>query len=956
MYSLLLSCLLFQFSIVLESQQPSTTPKPYEPAEQDTTPASTLDTLSKQAPPGMRRADPPEVLRTQYQVIDNNYNLTPNEYVRQYLHTWLGMGKHDELRFVKKRTYNSSQYDTAYYYQQYHKGIKVYGADMLINGKGGKVAGVIDWDLARGIDVDTNKCISLEHAFEIAIAKTKEQEKNEIIPDDWPDFFKNRFKPENRRANSSFYRHEIASPLVTEEEAARGIRNNNYVACYVLIVSTYAPLNGGGLIFYISLKDGEIIKFGSAGLESCSGCPSLPTGVNTITTSDHPCLKKCLNKNNGDNADTDPTCTLLPQPSDGCGSSYSSTKVPTLFYGCRSITAQQCGDAFKLLSDAATYAPIEVSLACNTAISGNTLPKDIKIKSDDNCLFKDLGVLDNHHDLSGVTAYWAAHKVYAFYKENGIDSYDDAGSLLRIHLNSGLTVNNAVWWPSPTTHCSGYTDANTIQIGAAYSSTIWPNVSVDVIGHEFTHGFLYNYIGFPSNYIQSRALHEGIADIMGDFVEHWCVNNQHLTNWDWIHGEDNRNAPVRYADCPSASQVPIGGGYMSQADTYKGTTWLNSESLSDQTKTAYIKAGVVAYWAFMLGEGCSGGVSTGVNELGDAYTVNKLGMSNFKSLIFKTFERLSENKFTFIDYPIFMAATDQAAIDVFGECSQNYKNVVDAWYAVGLGEQYQQDANCLCEVNGGDINHDSYYINSVTLGNTTRITFDDDGYCICLSGNSNEQFTAMRGCYFDPELIAKHGDNTIYGTTMDPLYWKIWIDNNYDGDFSPSEIVYTHFDNGLYLPISLPPILDTLTLLTDTEVRNVMRVAMRVGAAIPNDGCEDFQNGEVEDHTINIIKYVPANCPTKNLIHNKRDDSHLTQTLFINNNKIVCQFNDNNPQQAKLLLVSYNGQINTKENVLLMPGENTLPLPQNNNLLNGMYIVVLQTLNKTYSGKWFKAN
>ena len=37
MYSLLLSCLLFQFSIVLESQQPSTTPKPYEPAEQDTT-------------------------------------------------------------------------------------------------------------------------------------------------------------------------------------------------------------------------------------------------------------------------------------------------------------------------------------------------------------------------------------------------------------------------------------------------------------------------------------------------------------------------------------------------------------------------------------------------------------------------------------------------------------------------------------------------------------------------------------------------------------------------------------------------------------------------------------------------------------------------------------------------------------------------------------------------------
>ena len=86
------------------------------------------------------------------------------------------------------------------------------------------------------------------------------------------------------------------------------------------------------------------------------------------------------------------------------------------------------------------------------------------------------------------------------------------------------------------------------------------------------------------------------------------------------------------------------------------------------------------------------------------------------------------------------------------------------------------------------------------------------------------------------------------------VHWKVFVDSNNDGSFDDSEAIFataTASDVMVVTPINVAQIID--------QGRYKMRVMMKVvsSASDANDikGCDNVGNGEVEDYTVNVVKY-----------------------------------------------------------------------------------------------------
>ncbi|HEY3387191.1 MAG TPA: GEVED domain-containing protein [Saprospiraceae bacterium] len=118
-----------------------------------------------------------------------------------------------------------------------------------------------------------------------------------------------------------------------------------------------------------------------------------------------------------------------------------------------------------------------------------------------------------------------------------------------------------------------------------------------------------------------------------------------------------------------------------------------------------------------------------------------------------------------------------------------------------------------------------------------------------------------------------------------PEHYKVWIDYNHDGDFTDAgEMVFAAGPSNT-------PVTGTITIpVTATKDTTRMRVAMRYNTA-PTTPCVVFENGEVEDYTLNI------RC---NMVTSAADDGS-NGTL-----RSVCACVDDN--ESVLFAPSLNGQ------------------------------------------------
>ena len=101
------------------------------------------------------------------------------------------------------------------------------------------------------------------------------------------------------------------------------------------------------------------------------------------------------------------------------------------------------------------------------------------------------------------------------------NSYNNIGGTLFSYVNYDVNYNNAFWDGTRMTYGDGD--------GFYYS----PLVSVDVVGHELTHGVT----EYSANLIYDNepgALNESFSDIFGTAVEFYLEG----ANADWLLGED----------------------------------------------------------------------------------------------------------------------------------------------------------------------------------------------------------------------------------------------------------------------------------------------------------------------------------------------------------------------------------------------------------------------------------
>ncbi|MFK7767248.1 MAG: M4 family metallopeptidase [Mariniblastus sp.] len=252
---------------------------------------------------------------------------------------------------------------------------------------------------------------------------------------------------------------------------------------------------------------------------------------------------------------------------------------------------------------------------------------------------------------TGVQAHFGAEQTLDyFFTSHGRDSYDDNGTVLLSYVSYSSNYNNAFWDGSRMTYGDGD--------GTSYN----PLVSLDIVGHEISHGVTEFTAGLIYAY-ESGALNESFSDIFGETVENYATGGN-----DWLMGEDiavNPGNALRSMSDPPAKGHP---------DTYLGVNWWTS---AGDNGGVHINSGVQNKWFYVLAEG-----ETDVNDNGTPYDVTGIGIPDAAAIAYRNLSVYLTASSQFIDA---REGSIQSAIDLFGENSQQHLSTIEAWNAVGLG-------------------------------------------------------------------------------------------------------------------------------------------------------------------------------------------------------------------------------------------------------------------------------
>ncbi|MFK8039423.1 MAG: M4 family metallopeptidase [Crocinitomicaceae bacterium] len=203
-----------------------------------------------------------------------------------------------------------------------------------------------------------------------------------------------------------------------------------------------------------------------------------------------------------------------------------------------------------------------------------------------------------------------------------------------------------------------------------------------IVAHEYTHGITQFTCNLVYEY-ESGALDESFSDIMGITIQAKELDNN-VT--DWNIGNHVATLPQRSLSAPNSAGRNWTGNFDSsgepifgsgQPDTYLGTFFFDDTDFVDRGGV-HINSGVQNHWYHILANG-----QTSTNDLGDYYHVTGIGMDDASSIIYLAHTSFIMSASQYTDNRV---ATIQAAIQLFGWCSQQHKSTVDAWYAVGVGD------------------------------------------------------------------------------------------------------------------------------------------------------------------------------------------------------------------------------------------------------------------------------
>lgn len=254
-------------------------------------------------------------------------------------------------------------------------------------------------------------------------------------------------------------------------------------------------------------------------------------------------------------------------------------------------------------------------------------------------------------DQYAIDAHWGAEQTYDYFlSQHNRNSIDNNGYKLVNLLHYGNNFVNAFW------------DGNKMIYGDGNAS-IGPLVSIDIVGHEITHGVTANSAMLLLE-DEPGALNESFSDVFGVLID-WYARPQ-VANW--TVGEEVSSSIRSLAD-PSVNNDP---------KYYKGVNWktLGGADFGG----IHSNNGVQNHWFYLL---VNGGNDT--NEAGNTYSINGIGLEKAAQIVYRNLTVYLTPTSNYAEARFYSILSAQ---DLYGPCSPEVEAVTNAWFAVGVGEAY----------------------------------------------------------------------------------------------------------------------------------------------------------------------------------------------------------------------------------------------------------------------------
>ena len=260
----------------------------------------------------------------------------------------------------------------------------------------------------------------------------------------------------------------------------------------------------------------------------------------------------------------------------------------------------------------------------------------------------------NHNDVATDVHYGMETTYDYFYTKHNRSSYDQAGTAIQNFIHAGSWLSLAFW------------DGIGFYFGDGDGINTKPFGSLDIVAHEFTHAVI-EYSASLTYLYEAGALQESFADIFAVCVDYY--KNSSYGNF--MIGEQitTSGLPMRNMASPKTKNQP---------DTYQGQYW--NTSIGNE----WVNSGVQNFWFFLLATGLNG-----VNDNNDTFSITGIGINDAAKIAYRS---LTTYLTPLADFNDARFASIQSAIDLFGSCSPKVQTTTDAWWAVGVGNKYQNDS------------------------------------------------------------------------------------------------------------------------------------------------------------------------------------------------------------------------------------------------------------------------
>ncbi|MDF1602734.1 M4 family metallopeptidase [Nocardioides sp. YIM 152315] len=261
-----------------------------------------------------------------------------------------------------------------------------------------------------------------------------------------------------------------------------------------------------------------------------------------------------------------------------------------------------------------------------------------------------------NRESAAVDAQYGTNMTWDFYQttfgRNGIFG-DGTGSYNRVHY--GTDYVNAFW------------DGTKMTYGDGDGTDYGPLVSLDVAGHEMSHGVTEHTANLTYSG-ESGGLNEATSDIFGSMVEFFAANAN--DPGDYLIGEEfdlKNHLGLRRMDDPSSDGSSL-------------NCWTSGAGDVD----VHYSSGIGNHFFYLLSEGSGAKTLNGVSydsPTCDGSTVSGIGRDAAGEIWYRA---LTVYMTSSTDYHGARTATLDAARDLFGAGSVQHNAVATAWSAVGV--------------------------------------------------------------------------------------------------------------------------------------------------------------------------------------------------------------------------------------------------------------------------------